>query len=85
MKVSVSDQEEIILTDPYYCHTVGNMDRKSELMVQITDQGEKLTQNIIKQTLGTSVLKLVIKVLGGKLTVHSGFQQTTHLVTFPCR
>ena len=85
VEVSASDPEEIILTDPYTTHTIGSMDRKGELIVQITDQGEFLTQNNIKQTLGTSVLKLVIKVLGGKLTVHSGSQQTTFLVRFPCK
>ena len=81
----MSDKEEIILTDPYWTHTAGNMDFKGELIVQITDQGEFLTQNNIKQTLRASVLKLVIKVLGGKLTIHSGSKQTTFQVIFPCK
>ena len=43
VEVSASDPEEIILTDPYTTHTIGSMDRKGELIVQITDQGEFLT------------------------------------------
>ena len=85
MTVTVTDPQEILLTDPFLRYVAGTMDHVGEFMVQITNQGEQLTQNKIKQILGASVLKLVIKVLGGKLTIKSGSQHTTYQVMFPCK
>jgi len=53
------------------------------LVVKITDQGTELNPKAIQQMLRVSVLKLVLKAMGGKLTIRSEFAFTTFTVTFP--
>ena len=64
---------------------IDELNTPTELLLSITDEGRKLDKNHIDQMIKTSVLKQVLKAMGGKLHVHSLYAKTTFYVTLPCK
>ena len=54
-------------------------------MVTVTDYGDELTPAQLKKIFEASVVKRVVKAMGGKLEARSTDRETNFRVTVPCK
>ena len=58
---------------------------KNQLVVTVTDYGDELHKKQIKSIFASSVLKSVLKAMGGKFEVHSRDRETNFTIKVPCK
>ena len=51
----------------------------------MVDYGRGLTQTQIKEVWEASVLKRIVKAMGGKLECHASLYTTNFILTIPCK
>jgi len=81
----MSADSEICIEDVYQTFTCGQMTKKVDLIVTVTDSGCRLKENDIKKLIKEWTLQHVVKGMGGKLEAHSNHAQTRFILTLPCK
>ena len=54
-------------------------------MITVTDYGDELTPALLKKIFEVSIVKRVVKAMGGKLEARSTERETSFSVTVPCQ
>jgi len=85
--VSTSPEDEIFIQDSDSCEVIveisNNNREKINLVITITDYGFELSSNQIKNQ--TSILKRIVKAMGGKLEVNSSESETNFIFMLLCQ